>query len=286
MKKIVETLLNLIQKINLDTILIKISKNRFLNNLVLKRFWDNKNYEYFYNKSKIFDDYFKRNNIVLKDKNILEIGSGNSIGIGYLFIKDGFKQWVASDYYRDLKKTIEEEKRIVNIVSEKIPEIKNYIKFDNTKINYNGKFSFIKLDITKFNHKLSNKFDIIISCAVFEHISKDKVSQSINNIFRYLKKGGFMIHEIDLRDHVNLKNPFYFYKYDNNKWESLTKGSIFYTNRLRAIDFMNLFKKNNLKIIELILNKDNLPKKINSYFLNKYNKDNLKTRSMAIVLKK
>jgi hypothetical protein len=92
-----------------------------------------------------------------------------------------------------------------------------------------------------------------------------------------------MIHEIDLRDHVNVLNPLNFYKYSEEEWEKLTRDSIFYTNRLRATDYIILLKKNNLKVMNIRIKKTKLPKKIDTEIKCAYRYDNLKSYHLIVV---
>lgn len=64
-----------------------------------------------------------------------------------------------------------------------------------------------------------------------------------------LKPGGYMLHQIDLRDHFNTRQPFNFYQYSEAQWLNLTHRGPFYTNRLRLSDYLKYFTRWNLKVI-------------------------------------
>ena len=143
-----------------------------------------------------------------------------------------------------------------------------------------------KIEVAQIEKSLA-EFDIILSNAVFEHVPAELMDKAFNNMYKYLKKEGVMIHEIDLRDHVNIKgNPFNFYKYSQEKWDKLTKGTIFYTNRLRVSDFDKIFKKNKLKIINIKTKKTNLPKVVNKEFISRYSQKDLEVDFLLLILRK
>jgi len=271
MKKVVRNTLNLLYKLGFKKIILKISKNKNLSDKIIKYFWEKGGYEHYKKLYLHYRDLLRKNNLSLKNKKILEIGSGDSIGAGYFFANEKYANWTGSD----INRTPNNENLIIRQINE----------MDMIYPNLN-KTKFVKMDICKHSARFNNKFDLILSNAVLEHISKSKIDLAIKNMYLYLKKGGIMIHEIDLRDHFNLKDPFDFYRYSEKEWEKLTRGSIFYTNRLRSSDFARIFIRNHFRIVSRdIFQKKNLPKNINSE-LKKYQKEDLLDTSVVLVLKK
>jgi hypothetical protein len=108
-------------------------------------------------------------------------------------------------------------------------------------------------------------------------------------INKLLKKGGYTLNVIDLRDHFSIKNnPFRFYKYEKKEWDKLTQSTIFYTNRLRFTEYLSKFKQNGFKIIDYktIKNSKNISSSsISSDFI-KFNPTELKTESIILLCKK
>ncbi len=291
MKKLTRFLLNFIQKLGLDIFMIKISKNKYLRKLLLRVSWDDANYNYFENIYTKYNNLLSKYKVNIKNKNILEVGAGSSIGAGYFFLDKGYNLWIASDPFRhpnDNRYFSNKEYNLaLEIAEKKNKAIKNFIDLRDGEVIFKDKFNFVKDDITKFNKQFVNKFDLILSNAVFEHISKEKMNESFRNMYKYLKKGGIMIHEIDLRDHVNIKgNPFNFYRFSEKEWENLTKGTIFYTNRLRVDDFYKVFKNNKLKIVGEVIKKGVLPKHISKDISLKYSPESLKINYLLVILRK
>ncbi len=80
--------------------------------------------------------------------------------------------------------------------------------------------------------------DFCFSKTVFEHVMNVEALSS--ELFRVLKPGGSMIHEIDFSDHRNGNIiHFNFLKYDREEWLSHNQG----TNLWRIIDYLTLWQK-------------------------------------------
>ncbi len=185
-------------------------------------------------------------NFTLENKKVLEIGPGDNFLLDFIFLLSGskkiylvdrfkstirksfnimlFKQYIDKiykpDYFYDLKNFVELSKRIVY--------------FHNTPFE-------------SFNELEENSIDLITSHDVLEHIFN--LESVIKNISMLLKKGGYTIHQIDLRDHLYLEEKFHldFLKYSPRFWKCF--GHI--TNRFRYSYYINLFKKYDLEIIHL-----------------------------------
>lgn len=279
--------------VGLDGFFCKMLTTLPLNSL-LYYFWinDSKYYEnYFYTFNKILQD----NGITCKDKNILEIGSGNSIGWGYFFSGEGCKSYVSSDKYRSAKmskRALKMEKQIVEQAKKLYPNLNldELIKINTKKVIFKTtKLRFEKLDITQDKIVFNHKFDLIISNAVLEHIYKKNLPKAIENMNMLLERGGIMAHIIDFRDHFNMNFPFNFYKYSDYEWDKLVCNTPFYTNRLRLSDYLNQLKNNKFKIISI---KKNVQRgstrriKIHPEFRNKYDDDELEITSCVLIIRK
>ncbi|MCX6812225.1 MAG: class I SAM-dependent methyltransferase [Candidatus Berkelbacteria bacterium] len=251
MKSITRKGLNFIQKIGATPILLKIVHLPAVNSFF--SFWEKRSLDDYRREYLLLKKYLDKAGLSLSGLSVLEVGSGGSVGMGYFFVAAGCKSWLATDLYSNLltdANWIRNEKKIVGEISKKYwSEVKSFIKFNGDKIKIKPPFKFRKLDITHFNKSFENTFDVVISQAVFEHIDRKKLPAAIKNLSRYIKKGGIMIHEIDLRDHINVICPLNFYRYGEDRWNKLTRGTIFYTNRLRASDYKKEFMINDLQEI-------------------------------------
>ena len=259
----------------------------FVSNLMNKLlFW--KLYSSDFEKlDKIFEDsltVLKRNNISIKDKTILEIGPGNSYIIAYNFLMHCAKKVILVDKFpRTIKTKRQREyfKREIEYISKKYGQKPFFI--NNGEID--GEYiEFINKDLTLTATKIEN-VDLIFTNSVLEHIKA--IKENIWVMSTLVNESGYMLHNIDLRDHYNFNKPFLFYKYSDRVWNNLlTKVGISYTNRLRYDDFVQLFKNMGLKIIYEKKQKENLADaKLCSEFKNK-NKEDLQITFWGVILQK
>jgi hypothetical protein len=160
------------------------------------------------------------------------------------------------------------------------------VRFARGTLCFSDRFDFLSFDAACLQPHLVEAFDVVLTSAVMEHIERDVVRTTLANLSRYLRKGGYMIHEIDLRDHINVYNPHNFLRYSEEEWEKLTKGSIFYTNRLRESDFLRYFSRD-LEVVFLESTSKELPERltVSAPFMS-YEKEDLEKTTMFVILQK
>lgn len=217
--------------------------------------WINSPQYYLNSFEKDFLVKLKQAGINFKGKHILEIGSGSSFGWGYFFIIGGAKSYTSTDLARSVNmstRAIKTELSLIKLVEQKYKKkiLGKYIAFkDKQLISLTNKLQFKIMDITTKNLKVRRQYDIIISNAVLEHLPKKSMPRAIKNMYQLLKNDGYMLHQIDLRDHYNFHQQFNFYGYSEFQWERLTNLGYFYTNRLRTSNYLALFKQRHFKVI-------------------------------------
>jgi len=114
----------------------------------------------------------------------------------------------------------------------------------------------VPVDMTKENPALeSNSFDLITSTSVLEHIPENDIRKIVSGeCFRILKPGGCISCAINMEDHFvagdSSISVYNFLKYSDFQWQFFN-SSFFYQNRLRAGDYLNLFKQTNFEIIKV-----------------------------------
>ncbi|MBN2110086.1 MAG: class I SAM-dependent methyltransferase [Methanosarcinaceae archaeon] len=225
---------------------------------------------------------FENNNVIIKDKKVLELGPGNSRLMGYNFIVHGAKKVILLDKYPRVQNT-NRQRKFQEEEFEFIARKYNYTKADlSTDFLFSDKISFLSGDLCELD--MSNVY-IIFSNSVLEHV-KD-IGNAIECMSKVLVKGGYMYHNIDLRDHFNFNYPFLFYKYEQDIWNKyLTKEGTSYTNRFRYDDYMHLFKKHSFEVVsEDIIRRDLDPVKLSSQFADKQ-KGDLEVCKLCILLRK
>lgn len=225
------------------------------------------------------------NNFDFNNKICLELGPGNSYINAYNLLMNGARKVILVDKYPRNPQTRKQKdyfNKELNYIKNKYNQ-KTLFFIKNGKINTKY-LEFLSNEIT--NIKFEENVDLIYSMSVFEHI-KD-IGNNINKLGRILKGNGLMYHIIDMRDHYNFNKPFLFYKYSEKTWDKyLTKEGKSYTNRLRYDDFIKLFKKNNITIIQEYLNKYSIKddQKLSDKFMEK-SQDNLCIGIAKFILKK
>lgn len=255
--------LNILQKFKLDKLLLKVSKNRLLSPLVFRYCWDSRNAQSYHDQYQRWRQKLDKQSITFAGKRILDIGSGGSFGLAYFFWPQNFCQWTSADYYHNLgndRRVIKREQRLVaNIEARLGRALAPAVVRGARGLVFGEQLRFITLEIASFNEALVEQYDVILSSAVLEHIPRPAMERALANLARYLKPGGIMIHEIDLRDHINVAGPFNFLRFSAEDWEDMAGGTIFYTNRLRVKDYLELFNRFNLNILFLETEQASLP---------------------------
>ncbi len=284
--------LNLVQVVGLDELMIRILKHPKLKKLMLSHAWDRRHYHSFLDQYKIWRQLLIDCGINLAGRRVLDIGAGGSIGLGYFFWSDGIQSWTATDYFKDFlanRRELLREKKLITAVAQNFcPTITDHIKIDGDDIVFDEAFNFKSLDVTVLDKDLIGGYDLILTSAVLEHIPADKAEDAVINMMAYLAPGGIMMHEIDLRDHINMANPLNFLRYSASEWNKLTGDSIFYTNRLRINDWLKCFDHHGLKVVHQSVERvdqSKIPPKVAADF-SPYKIDDLTGTRIMIILQK
>ena len=137
--------------------------------------------------------------------------------------------------------------------------------------------------------------DFIYSQEVFEHIPPFLFPDIMKECHRVLKDDGVVSIFINYADHYcsidDSINEYNFLQYSEKKWKKYNP-SLHYVNRLRHVDFVNIFKNAGFEIIEeTIFRPDKWESKVKNFpfaeeFTSKYSLDELSITSANFVLKK
>ncbi len=184
-----------------------------------------------YEHSKLIADQYADNyNGRLKDKVLLEIGTGYTrITMLYLIKEYGVSKVYCYDRFNCLQ---EDENKIINTykLGQYLDKIE-YIYGTNDEINKNIK---------------DKSIDYIVSNAVLEHV--DDLPLLFTNLKSVLKIDGQMYHKVDLRCHNRFKinGELYFHTFGDKFW-NMMGGNIGQPNRKLLKDYIKLFDTYNLK---------------------------------------
>jgi len=207
-----------------------------------------------------------------KNKTLLELGPGGSVGLGLLSLNDGLKKYIAidSENHLDNAKAISMYGKLLN---KNVAEVKVLLKKVEVKpLNKNFGYDLV-----------NNSVDLIYSCAVMEHVKNLDICFA--EMARVLKKGGMMNHQVDLRDHVFSQQSLFFLTIPQKLFDLLFWNSGVWVNRARWSQYVKIFDKYGLKIVKVSFN-IKWKKTIPNYLKNKYSVDDIKKLSFNVVLQK
>jgi SAM-dependent methyltransferase len=208
---------------------------------------------------KICKKYNRFNN--LSDANFFEFGAGWDLIIPILYSCIGVKSQTIVDLYLNVRyDLIEDTLSRIRKDREKIEALcQNKINvYDTIKINslddldrHFGIRYLAPYDARKTNFQ-DESFDFISNTATLEHIPYEDLIQIFYECHRILKKNGIISCLIDLKDHYSYFDKsisyYNFLKFGENSFKYIN-SSVFYQNRLRYKDYIEIFKKCNYKII-------------------------------------
>lgn len=210
-------------------------------------------------------------------RTIIELGPGDSIGIGLMALLTGAEQYYAVDAVRhassamnlqvfdELVKLLTAQAPIPSdgefaeifpelndysfpskIISEQrlsqalMPERLNRIRNALAGNLTSGPIRYLA-PMGQMNEIMGNSVDLIISQAVMEHV--DQLDETYNECFRCLKPGGLMSHQIDFRCHDTAPEWNGHWKYTDFIWCLMRGGRPWFINRHPCsmhIRFVNL----------------------------------------------
>jgi hypothetical protein len=213
---------------------------------------------------------------------VVELGPGDSIGIGLMALLTGAEQYYAVDAVRhassetnllifdELVKLLKSQTPIPSgdEFSEILPVLDDY-SFPSKILNdarLNHAFAVDRLSrlrmalvsdmvtgpirylapIGQLHEIQSNSVDLIISQAVMEHV--DRLEETYIECFRCLKPNGFTSHQIDLRCHDTAPEWNGHWKYADLTWWLMRGGRPWFINREPCSKHTDLVNQAGLKI--------------------------------------
>ena len=100
-----------------------------------------------------------------------------------------------------------------------------------------------------------NKFDVIVSAGVMEHIPEQDVRGLVQDISDLLKPGGYSVHIINIKDHLleydNTVSPKQYLAYSDRAWKTWFENRVQYINRIQRSEWLATFERVGLKLIEM-----------------------------------
>ena len=240
----------------LAKIIIKMILSRFpINYCIWKKFrifrhGQMENFDY---SKSIFEGHYKDLNKFnpITNPSILEIGPGDSLFSMIFSRKYSTNKFYLLDIgdfankdvrlYRDLIRNLKSQDYLKNFNIKNEPSFDELLSYSNAKYMTSGLIDFRKLR--------NQSIDYIFSHSVLEHVRIYELEELISQMYRVIKPGGIISHNINYKDHLSesLNNL----RFNEKIWESdLMANSGFYTNRVPAIKMHSLFKNIGFQILK------------------------------------
>ncbi len=214
----------------------------------------------------VFGTLFRETGFCAKDKTILEIGPGFSVGVLLLAGLSGAAKVCAVDAYPHDKGPDHDyiASMYVHLLHDRSFFATEVKEFDEDALtgafarivhkDQNNRFAY-RPDKLEFHFPYSveslpfidDSFDCVYSFATFEHF-RDPDAAALE-LHRITKPGGIQFHSIDLRDHRNFEEPLEFLTMSEKQWAEIgaQSGGYAFTNRLRSNQISDCFIRRGFK---------------------------------------
>ena len=216
----------------------------------------------------------------------MELGPGDSISTSIIAAANGAKSILvdAGDF---MKRDVATYRELASILAQKnyiVPQITKGMNFKDVLAASNSEYFTEGLQSLRFIP--THSVDLIFSQAVLEHLRKYEFLDIMKELRRILKPNGICSHQVDLKDHLGgaLNNL----TFSEKLWESdFFVKSGFYTNRIRFVEMLEMFKNANFHVhITHVENWDLLPTSRNQMneIFRKFTDDDLLKSSFDVIL--
>lgn len=194
-----------------------------------------------------------KNNVMLSDKVLLEIGPGINYGSILLLACGGARVIVADRFLAPWDKEYHPKfyYMLRDWVSENMPEGDKSVLDDIiTSESYpRDRISCYSSDIESLKEISETSVDIVFSNAVLEHIYNPEAS--FQNMARITKPKGFGFHQVDFRDHRDFKKPLEYLLLDEGDFaREFAERHGECGNRYRPMEYDQMFKAAGFQILD------------------------------------
>lgn len=115
----------------------------------------------------------------------------------------------------------------------------------------------------------SDAYDVVFSCDVLEHIHANSLPQSIASMFRVLKPGGHVLHQVGVDDHLShydrRASKKQYLAYGDFEWNLRFNNAVQYVNRVGYDDYRRLFRDAGFE--EIAVSTEDRPDEIENLFI-------------------
>jgi len=191
---------------------------------------------------------------------VLEIGPGGNVGVGFLMLLAGAKSvvcldvvpWIQGDGPDRLYPSLVEAAAADPQTYLVAPALLERAQQDPAGLarELQGAITYLCPEAIETTTLPDASQDIIFSQACFEHFPDP--ARAIHQIGRLLRPGGVTSHEVDLRDHRNFDHPLDFLRYSDSIWRMATSNwPSGVRNRWRASEYRAAFEKSGMPVVTL-----------------------------------
>lgn len=135
-----------------------------------------------------------------------------------------------------------------------------------------------------------SQFDFITSFHVLEHVPAQLVAQAVRDMYRTLKPGGYVIHQIGIDDHLThydgKASPKQYIKYSDKVWRRFFENEVQYFNRWQTSDWTSVFDDAGFSLVDQIAESASIDDlKVDQRFSD-YSRDDLECTILTLVYQK
>jgi len=192
--------------------------------------------------------------IDVRDRVVLELGPGDSVGNGIIAYALGAERSILADAGDGVAKSPELYRGFVGWLEANLPDPTRLAEANRTWRTFPEMLEAFHIThltggVESLRGIPTASVDYSFSEAVLEHVRVDAFDETIREVRRALKPGTVSTHVVDYKDHLQagLNNM----RFSRSTWESpLFTRSGFYTNRLRHSDVRKSFEAAGFEILE------------------------------------
>jgi len=99
-----------------------------------------------------------------------------------------------------------------------------------------------------------DSMDLIVSAGVLEHVYAKAAPSLVGAMAGVLKRGGYSVHSINIRDHLYQYDPTVspkqYLQYSDWMWQTFFQNDVQYINKLQRCDWLRLFESAGLTLVD------------------------------------
>jgi len=196
---------------------------------------------------------YSKEEIPFLNKSILEVGPGPDLGTGIVLLALGAQRYQAIDMFPLAQKTpaLFYKKLFQAISNYPMAKRAQNIFLEFLERRKDNDFGYKIVDFPEIKGIKNERYDIILSQAVWEHISDPETT--LYNLIKCAKHGALFINEVDMSTHTRIikdMDPLNILRYEDKIYQKLSFPGI--PNRLRSTDYLLIAEKAGLKDVMII----------------------------------